>query len=199
MAPLRPQSAVQVSRTRASTVAAVAFAVLANRRCIENRKLGMKPSQIVLPVLAVAVASLVVASIASESVGYRVGEKWRQLTGDRGQACLDFERQVLLDPLSARLVGLELTVPGSSEVRIKYLAKNSFGAYVPGEAVCVVSSGVVDQSATAMARRNEEIRSQTEAIQASTAKKERILDCLKRKIQAMREGSSQSEDCERVQ
>lgn len=109
----------------------------------------------------------------------RTHESWLRLTGDPGQACLDFERRVLKDADSARL--LTVTAVKDSMVTITYRAKNGYGAYDQSTAVCSVDGrGEINESNTRIARLKS-------AVDRNSQRMDDAIACLQRRIEVRRE------------
>lgn len=110
----------------------------------------------------------------------RIGESWLRITNDRGQACLDFERQQLKDPDSARLL---VATTKDSETTIKYKAKNGYGAYGQAEAVCSFSQGKFSEELTGIEREHLRLDASIRRLTAKGA-------CLDETNKLMRAGKS---------
>ena len=102
-----------------------------------------------------------------------MGESWRRLTGDPGQLCFDYERKALKDPYSARLDSYQAEATNPHNVTVKYHAKNSFGAFGAGEALCSISSGAVDEVHTKLLREERSIEDHLRKLNADIACLER--------------------------
>lgn len=108
-----------------------------------------------------------------------MAESWRRLLGDPGQACFDFQRDSLNDPITARL-GSYVTDPISpDQITITYYARNALGAYTQANAICVVKSGKVEVPATNSARK---IRALDDSIKSHERELDDGIKCLKDKI-----------------
>lgn len=134
--------------------------------------------------VATVAAVLGAAAIAYASNREQAHEWWKRTTADPGQLCFDYERQSLKDPFSAKLASY--TVDKDSTVTIKYYAKNSYGAYGPGEAICYVSGDAVHPGLTTSKR-------EIKAMEAYNEKLERQSECLQAEIKDMYEGKSAKE------
>ena len=108
----------------------------------------MKPLHIGLGVLAIAALFLLTPPETKDSLG----ESWRRLSGDPGQACFDHERASLNDPITAKLQSRTVDPSRQDEVTITFQAKNPFGTYLSTTAICVVKSGKVDVPLTKVLR-----------------------------------------------
>jgi hypothetical protein len=97
-----------------------------------------------------ALSMLFMPSEASDAMG----ERWRRLTGDPGQACFDYQRTLLKDPYSARFDSYSVNPASENQVTVKYHAKNSYGSYGGDEALCSVWSGRVSEEGTQTLREN---------------------------------------------
>jgi len=107
-----------------------------------------------------------------------LGESWRRMSGDPGQACFDFERANFNDSVTAKLQATSIRPESPNEVHIRFQAKNAFGAYRPGEAICVMKAGKVDAAST-------QIKRTMNTIDAG-------IKCLEEKIERRRSGQAVS-------
>jgi hypothetical protein len=110
------------------------------------------------PILALLIgitAALLIGALAMPpSSKESIKSSWRRINSDAGQACFDFELKQLKDPYSAILDSYTTDSQNENIIYIKYHAKNGYGAYGPGEAVCHVYSGEVNAELTNMRRNN---------------------------------------------
>ncbi len=107
----------------------------------------MKPLHIAIIVAAVLPLAYFVAPTETK-VGLK--ESIARMTNDPGQICLDYARSDLKDPTSAKLFStipvIDKTINACSIndewkcYKIKYHAKNSYGAYVEASKVCAISN-----------------------------------------------------------
>lgn len=78
--------------------------------------------------------------------------------------CLEHLKPSLKDPYSVKVFKASVSPGNPNVIAIDYHAKNSFGAYMPGEFKCSIVDGKVDEGATrtlnAIARLNQEIAEQ---------------------------------------
>lgn len=111
-----------------------------------------------------------------------IKESWRRLTGDPGQACLDFERRNLKDAESARLLTASRD-KALHHVTINYKAKNSYGAFVESEVVCWVddTDGKVNENLTGLVRKTIRSEAQIKLLDADSA-------CLERRNALIHQG-----------
>ena len=126
-----------------------------------------------------ALAMLAMPSEARDSLG----ESWRRLTRDAGQACFDYQRTLLKDPYSARLDGYSVS---RFDVTITYHAKNSYGAYIGGVALCTVIDGKVAEESTQLSRDNVATDQRIRKLEAEA-------ECLEKKNTMMLSGKSSAE------
>src|SRR5262245_34150926 len=91
---------------------------------------------------AVAAIAVVLLVMPTDRL-YRLQELGQRMTNGDAVACLDYERESLKDPGSARLLS---SSPGKDEryIRIRYKARNGYGAYGSSEAVCARGLGSGD-------------------------------------------------------
>lgn len=115
-------------------------------------------------------------------------ESWLRLTHDSGEACLDFERQRLKDPDSARLLSA-FSKDGATTIR--YKAMNSYGAYVTSEVQCAVSGNEVDAHLTDMQRGNQRSDAKIQEMQRQN-------DCLKKQVDLQWSGVGSAEAARKV-
>lgn len=115
-------------------------------------------------------------------------ESWLRLTHDSGQACLDYERQQLKDPDSARLLS---AFSKDGTTTIKYKAKNSYGAYGTSDVQCAMSGYEVEAHLTDMMR-------ETQRSYAKIKEMERRNDCLKKQVDLQWSGVSSGEAARKV-
>jgi hypothetical protein len=131
--------------------------------------------------VAIAVVLFAFTSLASEDFRNAIGESWRRVISDPGQVCFDYERKLFKDPYSARLDSYSESSAQAEVVLVKYHAKNSYGAYVPGESQCVVSFGKVDEARTQLQRESSRLDKSIATLTAENA-------CLAKKIELQRAG-----------
>ena len=96
-------------------------------------------------------------------------------------ACFNYQKTILKDPYYARLDSSSMEKDGT--VVIRYHAKNSYGAYVPGEAVCVVSGTEVSKDATELRRGNRQL-------EANIKRLDREIACLAERNNLLSRGKS---------
>lgn len=99
--------------------------------------------------------------VAPTETKVELKESIARMTNDPGQICLDYARSDLKDPMSAKLFSTERVIEEDTKTcsikeewkcyKIKYHAKNSYGAYVVGSKVCAISNdnNKVSEGATA--------------------------------------------------
>lgn len=104
-----------------------------------------------------------------------------------GQTCLDSIKPELKDPFSAQVVSVIRSKGDPDDYAIDYRAKNSFGAYVAGETVCVIRGGKVDELSTNLRRLN--IEAKRSADQAHI-----WVTCLKESNRLLSEGKSEESE-----
>lgn len=141
----------------------------------------MKPLHI-----AIAVAAFIaVYLLTPPETKVGLGESWLRLTHDPGQLCFDYERKRLNDPFTAKLQTQSVNATDPNEVRITLQAKNSYGAYMSTQAVCIMKAGTIDADAT-VAKRKGLVASA--AYQREMQMMDEGIKCLENKIARRRAG-----------
>lgn len=141
-------------------------------------------------------SSIVAAAVvlSSESNREGIGTAWRRIINDPGQACFDYQLPRLKDPITAHFSSYFEDPDQASTVVVRYLARNSFGAYVRGEARCVVRGGKVD---VAMTERFERINATTSKIDQDIERLRRQNACIVQQTSDLVRGKPASKiDCE---
>lgn len=146
----------------------------------------MKLSKIIAFYVVVPAICLAAVLAVSREANDAVVQLWHRTLNDPGQACFDFERQNFKDPYSARMDSYIVDRTNANVVLITYHAKNSYGAYVPGESQCVVRAGKVDESSTQTHRLSVETNKAIEKIDVENK-------CLEAQIKLQYAGKSATE------
>lgn len=128
-----------------------------------------------------AAALLIVYLVMPTERADQISDSLKRLSGDAGMKCLDYHRQNLKDPDSAKLLGSRaISEESGKSVEITYKAQNSYGAFVKGAFTCVLArDGNVDATMTRVNGVISEMRQKN--------------DCLERQIAARREGNPSAE------
>ena len=92
-------------------------------------------------------------------------ESIHRLRNDPGILCLDYERLSLSDPKAAKLNDVT-ELNGENIVKIKYSAKNAYGAYVSTSAVCSLKDGKIDLMSTENARTLDQLNKHNACLEA---------------------------------
>jgi hypothetical protein len=125
----------------------------------------------------------------------RARESWLRVAHDSGQACLDYERQQLKDPDSARLLS---AFSKDGTTTIKYKARNSYGAYGTSDVQCVVNGGYVNISQTEMIRHTARLVKMNQESDARIKEMERQNKCLMNVNDLMWTGVQEADAKQRV-
>jgi hypothetical protein len=115
-----------------------------------------------------------------------VSEAWLRLTNDPGESCLEYERKLLKDPDSSRLISESSK---GDVTTIRYKAKNSYGAFDDAEAVCSILGGKVNEYSTQLTRENLRIDAHIQVLNLQNK-------CIELSIQRMRDGFPDPKNCD---
>lgn len=101
--------------------------------------------------------------------------------GDLGMVCLDYYRNNLKDPESAKLINTTFTDSTElQEISIKYKAKNSYGAYITSEEKCTFIDGKL----------NEKLTDNSKIVEEEINKMDKEIACRKQKMRDVENGNS---------
>lgn len=137
---------------------------------------------------AVAGVLLVVYLVMPAERAEGVHETFMRLTDSDAVGCLDYERQSLKDPDSARIISVA-SGSKSDEIKIRYKAKNGYGAYGTTEVFCArgLSSSGLDHD---LAVTHTEIMRETLRLEQESAQLQHHITCLDKKNNLIRKGET---------
>ena len=111
----------------------------------------MKSRAIQSTALFLSFIFLVIALFFTFAPDHRVEKimvSWRQLSGDKGQTCLDAWKSTLRDPQSAQLISSDVF---DDVIFVTYRATNSFGTFLEGIFECPLrENGEVNTTAVVL-------------------------------------------------